>query len=59
MKNHVKGELCPNCKEIVEEEIGAHLFYLAALCNTLDINLSESLIKEYKNMKALGIFGLK
>ena len=59
MKNHVKGDMCPGCKEILEEEIGAYLFYLAALCNTLDINMSDALLKEYSNMKALGIFGLK
>lgn len=59
MKNHIKGQLCPNCKEVIEEEIGAYLFYLAAICNTVGINLSDSLVKEYKNMKALGIFGLK
>jgi hypothetical protein len=59
MENHVKGNMCPGCKEILEEEIGAYLFYLAALCNTLDINMSDALLKEYSNMKALGIFGLK
>ncbi|CCQ94261.1 conserved hypothetical protein [[Clostridium] ultunense Esp] len=59
MQNHVKGNLCPSCKEILEEEIGAYLFYLSALCNALDINLSDSLLKEYRNMKTLGIFSLK
>lgn len=59
MKSHVKGQLCPNCKEIIEQEIGAYLFYLSALCNVLNINLSDSFINEYKNMKTLGIFGLK
>ena len=59
MQNHIKGKLCPTCKEILEEEIGAHLFYLAALCNSLDINLADALLKEYGNIKALGIFSLK
>lgn len=59
MKDHVKGQLCPNCKEILEEEIGAYIFYLSAICNTLDINLSDALAKEYNNMKTLGIFSLK
>ena len=45
--------------EILEEEIGAYIFYLSALCNTLDINLSEAVLKEYGNMKTLGIFSLK
>jgi hypothetical protein len=59
MKNHVDGNLCPGCKEILQEEVGAYLFYLAALCNTLDIKMSDALLNEYSNMKALGIFSLK
>ncbi len=59
MKSHIEGELCPTCKEIIEEEIGANLFYLAALCNTLNIDLSDALVEEYNNMKTLGIFSLK
>lgn len=59
MKTHVEGELCPSCKEVIEEEIGSYLFYLSALCNTLNINLSDTLAKEYKNIKTLGIYSLK
>lgn len=59
MENHVEGNLCPGCKEILQEEIGAYLFYLSALCNALDIKMSDALLKEYSNMKALGIFSLK
>lgn len=59
MKNHVEGNLCTNCEEILQEEIGAYLFYLAALCNALDINMSDALLKEYSNTKALGVFSLK
>ncbi|MCF6462469.1 DUF1573 domain-containing protein [Clostridium sp. Cult1] len=59
MQNHVKGNLCPSCKEVLEEEIGAYIFYLSALCNALNINLSEAILKEYGNMKTLGIFSLK
>ena len=33
----------PSCKEIIEEEIGSYIFYLAALCNTLNINLSDAI----------------
>lgn len=59
MKNHVEGKLCPSCEEIIQEEIGAYLFYLAALCNALDIDMSDALLREYSNIKALGIFSLK
>ena len=59
MKNHVEGKLCPSCEEIIQEEIGAYLFYLAALCNALDINISDALLREYSNIRALGIFSMK
>lgn len=59
MKSHVEGDLCPGCKEIIQEEVGAYLFYLASLCNALDINMSDTLLREYSNIKALGIFSLK
>ncbi|MCF6465851.1 DUF1573 domain-containing protein [Clostridium sp. Cult2] len=59
MKNHIQGNLCPSCKEILEEEIGAYIFYLSALCNALDIKISDAVLKEYSNMKTLGIFSLK
>lgn len=59
MKSHVEGKLCSSCEEIIQEEIGAYLFYLAALCNALDIDMSQALLREYSNIKALGIFSLK
>jgi len=59
LKNHVNGELCEVCKEKIEEEMGAYAFYFAALCNTLDINLSDVMSKELDNLKTLGIYNLK
>ena len=59
METHVEGELCPTCKEILLEEIGAYLFYLAALSNALGVNISEALYREYNNIKTLGLFSLK
>ncbi len=59
MKSHIKGQLCPTCKEIIEEEIGTTLFYLASLCNVLNIDLSDAFMKEYNHIKTLGIFSLK
>lgn len=59
MNDHLDGQLCEVCEEKVEEEIGAYLFYLAALCNTVDVNLSEIMLKEYSNLKTLGIYSLK
>ena len=56
MKNHVEGHLCEHCVEILEDEIGRNLFYLAALCNVLDLNLYDILLKEQERVTCLGIF---
>lgn len=57
--NHVKGDICPSCKENLEREMGAYLFYLIALCNTFDIEIAKVLDTEYANAKALGFFSMK
>lgn len=54
--SHINGNLCENCKEIVESEVGRSLFYLAALCNLLDLNLYDIFIKEHKKLSTLRIF---
>lgn len=59
VENHLKGEICPSCKDILEKEMGSYMFYLAAMCNTLDLNLDDVLEKEHKTIKTLGIFSLK
>ncbi|MDT3699895.1 MAG: DUF1573 domain-containing protein [Thermincola sp.] len=56
--SHLNGELCPNCQEIVEAEIGRSLFYVAALCNHLDLNLYDIFIKEQKKLSTLRFFNL-
>ena len=55
---HINGELCDKCHEIIEREIGNNLFYLAALCNHLNINLYDVLLKEYNKSVTLGKFNL-
>jgi hypothetical protein len=57
-KTHITGELCPVCKEKIEQELGNNLFYLAALCNQLDLNLYDALVKEYNKLSALGKYTL-
>lgn len=58
MDTHTKGELCDNCREIIELEIGNHLFYLAALCNILELNLEDILCAENEKLSTLGIYNL-
>jgi len=59
MQSHVKGILCDNCRDLLEKDIGRNLFYLAAICNTLDLNLYDILIKELERLKLLGKYSLR
>lgn len=59
LKTHVKGALCDNCREVIEREIGNNLFYLASLCNSLDLNLYDVFIKEYDRINTLGKYTLR
>jgi len=58
LDNHVQGQVCPACEEIITAELGKLLFYTAALCNTLNISMYDVFIKEYKKASALGIFNM-
>lgn len=55
---HVRGKLCPNCEEVIMNELGKNLFYTAALCNILGLNLYDVFIHEYKKASALGVFNM-
>jgi len=56
--DQVKGDLCPVCREKIEEELGNLEFYVASLCNTLDLNLYDILLKEYNKISTLGKYTL-
>ncbi len=56
MDSHLDGNLCESCRETIQEEIGNNLFYLAALCHLLNINLEDVYQKEYEKLSALGYF---
>lgn len=59
LKSHLSGELCHNCKDVIEDEIGNHLFYLTSLCNALDINLYDVMLKEYNKLETLGKYNFR
>lgn len=59
METHLEGTLCDNCRDTVEKEIGTNLFYLASICNTLDLNLYDIVIKELERVKMLGKYNLR
>lgn len=56
LPTHVKGELCDNCMEHLEEEIGNQMYYLAGLCDVLGLNMFDIIIKEHKKVSTLGVF---
>jgi len=58
MESHLIGEMCEDCRETVETAVGRSLFYLAALCELLELDLHDVLVKEQKQLKILGIFNL-
>ncbi|GGG05275.1 hypothetical protein GCM10010912_57430 [Paenibacillus albidus] len=55
---HVEGHLCENCREVIGSELGRELFYMSALCNLLDINMDEIVVKESQKCATLGLFNL-
>ncbi|NLY44615.1 MAG: DUF1573 domain-containing protein [Tissierella sp.] len=59
VSSHLHGALCGSCKDVLEEEVGNYLFYLASLCNTMDLNLHDIMLKEYERNKLLGKYSLK
>ena len=54
LDNHIDGYLCPRCKDKIEEEIGDLMFYLASLCETLDINLESVIEHKTDFLKTFG-----
>lgn len=58
-KSHMEGNLCDNCREVIEREMGNNLFYLISLCNNLDINLYDVLVEENDRINTLGKFNFR
>ncbi|WP_089612513.1 DUF1573 domain-containing protein [Dehalobacterium formicoaceticum] len=58
LDNNLKGKICADCKETLENELGKTFFYIAALCNSMDINLYDVILKENKKLSTLRIFNL-
>jgi hypothetical protein len=56
--SHLEGTLCPECRDVLESEIGRTLFYVAALCDLLDLDIEEVMEQERERLSTLGIFNL-
>lgn len=59
LESHLEGTLCDECKEAIEKEMGKTLFYMASLCNTLDLNMYDILLKELDRVQLLGKYNLR
>ncbi len=58
VKSHIEGKLCPNCADVIETELGNALFYLAAICCLLDLDLKSVLERENDRIRTLGVYSL-
>ena len=59
LDTHMEGALCKNCREVLERELGNNLFYITSLCNLLDLNLYDILLKEYDKISTLGKYTMR
>ena len=55
----LSGALCEECENIVKTEMGELLFYLASLCNALDIGLDEVVRTDMSRCDMLGHYSLR
>ncbi|WP_205665663.1 hypothetical protein [Anoxybacter fermentans] len=59
LDDHLEGQLCQNCQDIIEDELGKVMFYTSALCELLNLDFREILNKELNRIKTLGIYNLR
>jgi hypothetical protein len=58
VKSHIEGELCPNCADVIEGELGNAIFFIAATCCLLDIDMKDVLERENDRINTLGVYSL-
>jgi hypothetical protein len=58
LDSHVRGELCNDCRDNVETEVGNALCYIAAVCELVGVSMYDCLIGVDKRIRALGMFHL-
>ncbi len=54
----VLAGICPECRNDMQDKLGALLFYAAALCNAFDLDLDEITEREIQKLDLLGYFML-
>lgn len=58
VKTHLEGHLCPNCAEVIEEELGKSIFFMAAICTLTGLDLDEVIKAENDRISTLGFYSL-
>lgn len=58
MSTHISGDLCDVCKDKVEKELGNHLFYMAAICNVLNLDMASIIETQANHLETLGKYSL-
>jgi len=59
VRSHISGDMCEQCQEILSTELGNNVFYVAALCELLGLELHEIFDKEKERIAALGYFKMR
>ena len=58
-EKQLRGALCEKCRNVIEQEMGDLLFYIAGLCNTLGLSIYDVMLKEKHALGLLQNFSLK
>ncbi|MEG0371247.1 MAG: DUF1573 domain-containing protein [Clostridium sp.] len=58
LTHQVNGDICEHCLEILQDEIGNHLLYVASLCNALNIDLNKTAQEELDKVTTLGKYSM-
>ncbi len=59
VSTHLKGELCDTCRDIVSTELGNNIFYVAAICELLGLEMHEVINSERDRLSTLGYFKMR
>lgn len=57
--HHIKGNLCEDCKDLIEKHMGSCLYYLTYMCNSLNLDFNDIFIKEMDKINLLGRFNIE
>lgn len=59
LDTHMGGQVCEHCKEVIAQELGKNLFYMASLCNLLDMDMEKVVAQESAKCSTLGLFNIR